>query len=492
MAEIKDEIQLLSEVRRFLRNVRPDIDTSPNSVVSNLVLFPASISGKLIFSQLDIVQELQVISTLTGEDLDEEAGNYALTRKSGRRSRGSAVFFTSTAPTADLEIPAGTLVSTVTFNLTQQVTYRTVATRTMPGGIGATPFFHSDTQRYETDPVPIEAVEIGTKGNIGEARISSVQGAVAGIEGVYNPDAVTGGTDRESDQVLRERVLRRARGRERNIRRGLESYLVNNFDFFDARVLRTDDTQSERANGIDAFVIDDSLAEITQTFIHDPTLDVYGLGAQVERSRVAKPMLAVLIVRGEAAGTLSEGTHYEVERDSTSILRFSMRALERLRILPAGHVALSEGEVFTVTYSFASEVSRAQIDIDTPENQILTANPLVKRGIRFGVEMRAAVTFFGGVDIEVESEKIRLALSLFFDLFRLGDPIQVSDVIVVIQTGVSGVRVQSVDQVIIREITATDEFGNIRRITDDPAGEMIEFSEKEYARFESIAISTVS
>ena len=489
MAEIKNEKQLVTELRRFLRHIRPDLDTSPNSIFSNLILIPAAIAGRVIFDELGRVQDLQVLSNVTEGDLDREAENYGLERKKGRRSRGFVVFYARSAPTTDVVIPSGTLVSTPTFNINQVISYRTMATVTLPGGAGASSFFVRDKQRYETLPVPVEAVAPGLNGTIGPNRITLIQGVVSGIDGVYNPDAITGGQDRETDDVFRARIRRRFLGREKNIRKGVESILLDTYDFEDARVIRPLDDESERVEGVDVYVIDSSQSERTQLVTHRNAKDVYQLDSS--------PMLEVLAVAGQEHGLLEEGTHYWVERDTeTTSLRLSTRAFDVVRISPTGHSLLSDGEQVAINYTYANEIARAQQDLDLPPQNVLTSDILIKKAIRYGVSIKAGVTFFGGVDEDVERAKIELSLSTFFDRFNIGDPLQLSDLIVAIESGIADLRIQSVDQVIIRDVRATNEFGDEKVLSFDPldqsTNQSITFGSREYARLDSVEFSTIS
>lgn len=487
MAEIKNERELVEDLRRFIRNVLPGLDISKYSTISDLVLVPIAVGGRLLRLNLDTIQQLMLLGNVSGIDLDREAENHSLTRKGGTRSTGRARLYTTVRPSNDVTIPAGTLVSTVVFQLDQTLVYQTTATRTLSGGSGATSFFSLDTQRYEID-VPIEAVEPGVKSNIGADKIQIINGSISGIEGVTNPDAVTGGRDRETDDLLRFRIRKKILGSERNIRKGLESYLIDNFDFFDASAARVDDQDAERPDGVDVYVIDDSIEETTDTFSHAQGLDTYTL--------TRRPVIQVSGVAGETAGVLEEGVHFEVEIDSTSLYRRSPRALDQVRILPAGHMLLEQGEFITVVYSYNDEIARAQDDLNDERIHLLTTNPLIKKAIRFDLDIQVGVSFLAGsaINTNAEQSKIELALSTLLDDYHLADPAQVSDFVVAIQTGVPGIEIRSVDQVIIRRMLATSELGEERVIDADDGLEdtqSIDFSRKEFVRLGRVTFTKI-
>lgn len=479
MVAIPSHSELLDRARRQIRNLRPDIDTSPDSIVNRLHLLPAAIVTRMVFGQLDRVQGLQLLDNLSGPDLDAEATNYGQTRQSGRRARGFVVYFTFTQPTSDISIPIGSIVSTDPVALGRSVQFRTMATRSLPGGASAAAFFRRDTNRWETDPIPVEAIDPGIEGVVGEERIKIMQTQITGIDGVTNPTATRNGWGTETDAELRRRIERKRLGAERNLRRGLESYVVDTFELPDAHAVRPDDADAERPDGVDVWVIDDSTSEETVTLTHSKVIDLYALPK--------RPVLFVAGVAGASAGVLTEGTHWAFERDVSTPVRFSPRSLDRVRILSAGHTLLSEGETVTVVFSIAAQVAAAQEALDAEDAALLTADVVVKRAIQWTLTVSAVVTFFAGANSTQERERVRLALSQYGSALELGAPIQGSDVIVAIETGVAGVPVQSVDQVVLVDVVATSELGEVRRLSDDPQGEQVLMGPHEYARFGSIS-----
>lgn len=484
MAEIRTEREILADLERFLRHIRPDLDTTRYGGVSDLVLVPVAIGARLLRGNLETIADLQLLSNVRGADLDREGENLGLTRKIGGRATGQVRFYAVDQPQADITIPAGTILSTVFFQLDQTISYQTTVTRTIPGGSGALAFKSTDTNRYEIS-VPVEAVDPGVRGNVGAGKIVTISGSITGIDGVENVSSIVGGRDRETDDVFRARIRRRMVGRERNLRRGIESYLINTFDFFDSSVIRIDDVDSDRSDGVDVYTIDDSTAEATTTFVHYEFQDTY----VVPR----RPLISVSGVAGESYGVLTQGIHYETERDTVSEYAYSTQARDQVRITPEGHRVLLDGEIITVVYEYASEVESAQTTLDLPENKTLTTNVIVKRAIRFDTVLRLAVTFFGGFDVSIQQERIRLALGAWFDNLKLGDPVQISDIVVVVQTGVQGISIESVDQVIVREVSADNGLGDIRVIrgSTESSDDQIEFTRKEYARFSDIVFTSI-
>ena len=126
--------------------------------------------------------------TAVGEYLDAHAAQRGLTRKSGTKAVGKAIFYTAAEEHDDILIPAGTIIGT------------------------------SDALRYVTDSntilrdgsksvtVNVTAAQPGSAYNIIGGRLSVIVTPVMGIESVRNAIQFYGGTDDESDELLRERV----------------------------------------------------------------------------------------------------------------------------------------------------------------------------------------------------------------------------------------------------------------------------------------------
>ena len=129
-------------------------------------------------------------STAAGEYLDMHAAQRGLSRKAAAKARGTVKFFPSQEEHDNILIPAGTVVCT-----------------------------EPDMHRYKTDDdvtlasdaasvsVSITAVAAGAEYNARGGTVTVIVTPVLGIGRVYNGSLVIGGTDRESDEELRARVI---------------------------------------------------------------------------------------------------------------------------------------------------------------------------------------------------------------------------------------------------------------------------------------------
>ncbi len=143
-----------------------------------------------LWAQSDYVNRQCFPQTAGGEILDRHAALRGLTRGGAVKAHGTIRFSVSSARTHDLFIPRG--VRCMTASLTEFIT-------TEEGTLVAGETYCD---------VPAEAVHVGKSGNAGANEVNIIQNAPVGIRMITNPLPFTGGEDEESDDDLRERVLK--------------------------------------------------------------------------------------------------------------------------------------------------------------------------------------------------------------------------------------------------------------------------------------------
>lgn len=156
--------------------------------------------------------------TATGECLDLHASERGLARKEAKKAKGVLTFSRESALDYDVEIPQGTLCS---LSGTEGIRYVTTQGATLTAG------------NLEVE-VPAESEFGGKNKNTGQETIVVMVTPPVGITSVINEAAFTGGTDAESDEVLRERILESYR----NISNG------SNKAFYKEEVLKYDGIHS--------------------------------------------------------------------------------------------------------------------------------------------------------------------------------------------------------------------------------------------------------
>lgn len=465
MADIKSRETLLAELKVFLRAYNRYLDTGDNSLSKDLILFPYTVGGEGIMDQVEIARDLGILSRLASSDLDNEGTNYTLERNPGAYAVVSLTFYADTEPTAGVVIPAATQVQTVGTTFVDAVSFSTISEVSINVADMAS-YYVYDRDRYEFT-VSALCDTIGSTGNVGSGTIVQIIGSVTGIDGVTNLSAANSGLDEEDDDDFKERIRLAKTGRDINTVNGLRKY-VRDSGFTDAYPIRVEDSDSEKATGVDVFVVSADSETTSETFTYD--------AAQFRYYFTNRPVIAVTSVVGSNAGTLVASA-YDYNIDRTSEYRRSIYAQDYLILRP--DAGLLQGEQITVTYTYQDKVVSVQRQLNLDENNVLTADPLLKRAFPQYLTINATLTLKANVDGPTVRNKVRNALSQYMNSYRIGDDIQKSDLIVIIQTGYGDFPVYSVDAVVINSFYVTDEFGTVRQ----PVDEVITLTNKEYALY---------
>ena len=162
----------------------------PNDGCDAMVRLYALASEVLsLLAQADWVLDQSFPQTAVGQYLDYHAETRALTRLPAAKAAGVLRFSAPSAAVTDYEIDAGSVAMT-----SGGVRFETTEKATLAKG-----------ETYVD--VPASAVEAGVSGNAIAGAIHLMSVYPVGITQCTNPEAFSGGSDEESDEKLRERVL---------------------------------------------------------------------------------------------------------------------------------------------------------------------------------------------------------------------------------------------------------------------------------------------
>ena len=162
----------------------------PNDGCDMMVrLYALAAEVQSLLAQADWVLDQSFPQTAQGKYLDYHAETRALARLPAARATGVLRFSAPSAAVTDYEIEAGSVAMTTggaRFETTEKATLR----------------------KGETSvDVPARAVEAGANGNAIAGAVHVMAVYPVGITRCENPEAFSGGSDEESDEKLRERVL---------------------------------------------------------------------------------------------------------------------------------------------------------------------------------------------------------------------------------------------------------------------------------------------
>lgn len=127
-----------------------------------------------------------------GEYLDKHAYEKGIERKSGKQAYGIVKFILEEPLSVDKDIESGTLIATNT--LSTAIKFATAKSITIPAG---------QTQAE----VSAYSVEIGIEGNVSAGAIKVIENPALSLFSVTNENPFTGGTQEETDENLRKRIL---------------------------------------------------------------------------------------------------------------------------------------------------------------------------------------------------------------------------------------------------------------------------------------------
>lgn len=130
-------------------------------------------------------------ATATGEYLERHAAMRGITRKEGAKATTTITFWRNSPAGYNISIPAGTVVQS---NDAEALRYVTIYNATLLG-------------QALNVATTVEAVEPGSKYNLSTGSITVMVTPPAGITRITQDSVCRGGTDAESDEELRQRLL---------------------------------------------------------------------------------------------------------------------------------------------------------------------------------------------------------------------------------------------------------------------------------------------
>lgn len=152
-------------------------------------LYAAAAQVQALEIQAGWVLDQSFPQTAQGAYLDQHAAMRGITRMEGTRAVGTLHFSVELAPASDLTVPEGTVCMTA-----GEVSFLTTEDAVLRAG------------ELFVD-APARAVEPGSGGNVAPGTVTILTACPIGITRCTNERAFSGGSDPESDESLRGRVL---------------------------------------------------------------------------------------------------------------------------------------------------------------------------------------------------------------------------------------------------------------------------------------------
>lgn len=192
-----------------LRLSQPRLDTKPGTVARDLFIDASAEELEDLYSEAQTISGLQSFFSISGTDLNKLASNFGATRKSGSVSTGVLVFTTNNMD-VDILIPRGSIVTArngINFETTEDTVMLASSSNTYRANAAR---FNEDLSLAAIDDefaieVNAQSLTVGTSSNIG--RFSIVSHNISGLSSVTNLNSFSGGSDAESDDEFRTRIL---------------------------------------------------------------------------------------------------------------------------------------------------------------------------------------------------------------------------------------------------------------------------------------------
>lgn len=341
------------------------IDDANNDGVSDPV--DSSSYKVALRNALGFTTNLQV-QNLIDAAFDKLAGNVAKKRLPGRPSVGQVVFYSTSRPSFDVAIPAGTIVSTdpdVSLGI-PAIRYRVGGTYTLSAA-SADAFYNFDTKRYEI-VVDIVAEQIGESGNRPASQITNVQG-INGFS-VTNTEATVFGSDRESNADLAARAMLGFVSVDTGTEGGYASTSAEQIGIVKAKVVKSGDSLMMRdydpvrrkhiGGKVDVWIQGLRERQVTETFaftfevardITCQIIDVATLTFRVQDSRVTPDTPITEVLNSPSQGLGVRNVTKGLDYDLTGLVIIDYQTFRLNPNLPTQPVTAID-DVVTADYRF--------------------------------------------------------------------------------------------------------------------------------------------
>ena len=406
---------------------------------------PASARISSAYQALDVVtanQSLLNAATMDSTAVDGIAANFGQSRGTGTVASGVVRFYRMAPAISSYTIPVNTLVSASATNSQASVSYMTSDLVTMDSTAAYDPYIGG----YYVQCGAVCTVS-GSAGNTGIDTINTINSSLVGIDGVYNPYAITNGTDQQSNADLAAAVQDSAQG-GLGTKSGYALTVKTNYSVDDVQVVGPNDADSmnqQYGGGVDIVVLDSISTTAQDIFPYNAQYPVY--------LPLFKPLLGVLSaswagaslsgsLQGPASG-VGTGKDYDVILDTGGIWSGSMQDQSWIVFHPT--VTLSSDAQITVKYKFASQVGVIQTFFNNDDNDLLGSNVTVKEGSVIDATVSANISILPGYTWETVHDSAVSAVQALFSGLKLGQAVQANDILAAISdiAGVDEVPVSS-------------------------------------------------
>lgn len=484
--------EIVSDMIDYIRFKDSTLDTEEGSIIRDVVIeAPAdSIEGIYVENEhVSLIHSFLNYQYMSDDELEALAYNYGITRTEAIEASGSVTFRRTSAPTEDILIPQGTIVSTRKTVEEDAINFITTEDVSMLSAI-ASSYYNSTTGYWEVS-ASVQAEESGTDGNVSANSITVIASSVNNIDSITNSIAFSNGTAQESNESLADRSLLALTGNNVGTEDGYLSTVKANAYVYDALLVGPGDDLMTRDSGLGGKVDIYISANLTNSNTYTSTTQIYTYTDQSEGSGATdtdndvtianQPVRAVASIVGSVYGTFLPDVDYELQTTSTSNVFYgSTSATDKIHWLKD---VPTEGETITITYTYYSLMTTLDTAIDN--NKPVNADVLVKLATSISINCSVTVYADSTIDESGQSDfedNVESTISTFLTSNTLGRDIQQSDIVDAIY------NISGVDRVALpfSALNATGKTGYTTGVNDN-----IPLDESEYGIAGTVVCNSV-
>lgn len=183
--------EIASQMVKALSITEPDLDVGVGTPIRKVLDVVAEAIAEAYLDRY-LLQYQYDIEAKSGADLDAFVALFGFSRLPAKRASGTVLLQRSTPAPSSIFVPVGSQVATVD---SPAIVVQTASPATFPQGA-------------LTASVAVQAVVGGSNGNLSSNMLIRWMTPIEGIVAVTNPAPLTGGSDAETDDQLKERFRR--------------------------------------------------------------------------------------------------------------------------------------------------------------------------------------------------------------------------------------------------------------------------------------------
>lgn len=345
-----NEADIANELITSIIASDPTLDVASGPIL-DLMVKPQA--GRLAEVAQDAA-DLRLLFTLdfskvsTEEEIRLALANFGSSPGVGTPSSVLQYFMRFTAPSVDIEIPAGTLVG----SSDGLYAFKTVSAAKMVSANAAS-YYNADRRTYEI-AVPVESSGVGASYNVPKFRITALLSSLNGIDSTENRDSATGGLDLENVTSQAERLKSALKGINLGSPGGIKNKILQGLpetvsDVSVVQPFEVEFTRSVVGPSLDIYCIGSKLKTVTQVFTASAGQQLFYLDNV--------PALSISSVLINSVPNL---VNFSLVRDSSSETGYSFDAQDYCFV---DYSFLAAGDKVTVEYVYNEALTSVRDDV---------------------------------------------------------------------------------------------------------------------------------